>query len=87
VFCDLLACLRAVGIRTQTFPGVLVQYRQNSEASSVRQSLTHKVHAPALVRKSGLWKRDPHLRRALDPLLRPYLQRFLSVEPVNPLCV
>src|ERR1019366_565484 len=62
LFCDLLARLRALGIRAQTFPGVLVQYRQNSKPSPVRQSLTHKVHAPTLVRKSSFWKRDSHLR-------------------------
>src|ERR1700682_1749228 len=74
MFCDLLARLRAVGIRAQTLSGVLIHDRQNPKPSSVRQSLTHKVHAPTLVRKSGFWKPDPHLRGPLDPLLRPYLQ-------------
>src|ERR1700730_1303017 len=83
LFADLLARLRAVGIQAQTLSGVLIDDRQNSKPASIRQSLTHKVHAPALVRKSGFWKPDPHLRRTLDPLLRAHLQCFFSIEPVN----
>jgi hypothetical protein len=37
--------------------------------------------------KSGFWKRDPHLRGTLDPLLRPHLQCFFSIEPVNAFCI
>src|SRR5258708_961420 len=55
LFGDLLARLRAVGIHAQTLSGVLIDYRQNSKPSSVRQAFAHKVHAPTLVRKSGFW--------------------------------
>src|ERR1700730_15222467 len=83
LFTNLLARLRAVGIQAQTLSGVLIDDRQNSKPASIRQSLTHKVHAPALVRKSGFWTPDPHLRRTLDPLLHAHLQCFFSMEPVN----
>src|ERR1700692_3430368 len=83
LFCDLLARLRAVGMHAQTLSRVLIDYRQNSKPSSVRQPFAHKVHAPTLVRKSGFWKGDPHLRGTLDPLPRPHLQFFFSIEPVN----
>src|SRR6266481_3625107 len=83
LFCDLLARRRAVGMHAQTLSGVLIDDRQNSKPSSVRQPLAHKVHAPTLVRKSGFWKPDSHLRGTLDSLLRPHLQCFFPIQPVN----
>src|ERR1700719_2025322 len=83
LFADLLARLRAVGIDAQTLSGVLIDDSQNSKPSPVRQSLAHKVHAPALVRKSGFWKHDSHLCGALRPLLRPHLQCFFPIRRVN----
>src|SRR5258708_5718180 len=83
LFADLLARLRAVGIRAQTLSGVLIDDRQNSKPSSVCQPLTDKVHAPTLVRKSGFWKPDSHLCGTLDSLLRSHLQCFFPIQPVN----
>jgi hypothetical protein len=69
-------------LHAQTLSRVLIDYRQNSKPSSVRQPFAHKVHAPTLVRKG-----DPYLRGTLDPLLRPHLQCFFSIEPVNAFCI
>src|ERR1700680_5247143 len=68
LFDDLLARLRAVGLHAQTLSRVLIDYRQNSKPSSVRQPLAHKVHAPTLVRTSGFWKRLPPLGGPCGPL-------------------
>ena len=87
LFDDLLAHLRAVGLHAQTLSRVLIDDRQNSKPSSVRQPFAHKVHAPTLVRKSGFWKGDPHLRGTLDPLFRPHLQCFFSIQPINAFCI
>ena len=65
--CNLLPRLGAVGIGALTLSGVLIEYRQNPGPFSIRQSLTPKIHAPALVNKAGFWKCDPHARRTVDP--------------------
>jgi hypothetical protein len=73
-------------MHAQTPSGGLIDDRQNSKPSSVRQSLTHKVHAPTLVRKSGFGKRDSHLGGTFA-LLRPHRQRLFPILPVNAFCI
>src|SRR6516162_1994831 len=77
--------LRAVGIGAQTLSGVLIDHRQNPEPSPVHQAVTHKVHAPALVRKTSFWKRYARLGRSFASLLRSHLQPFLSIKTVHTL--
>ena len=73
------ACLRAIRIDAQALPRVLIDYRQDAEPTTVRQSIAHKIHTPSLIRPRRLRQRDARVRGSFPTLLRSHLQTFFAI--------
>src|ERR1700686_2829891 len=82
MFCDLLARLRAVGMHAQTLSGVLIDDRQNSKTSSVRQPLAHKVPAPTLGARFPI--QTVNAFGVYAPTFSPQQHRQSSITVPNP---
>jgi len=79
------ACLGAIRIDTQALPRVLIDYRQDAEPTTVRQSIAHKIHTPALIRPRRLRQWDARVRGSFPSLLHSHLQTFFAIQAVDSL--
>jgi hypothetical protein len=55
----------------------MIHHRQGAEATSIRQAVTHEVHAPALIWARNLGLRGLRARQVMSPLSRLLPKRVL----------
>jgi hypothetical protein len=78
---------RGVGHQAETFPGEVIDHRQDAEPPPVGEAVAQEVKRPALIRSLRDRHRPPRPQRPLAPATAADLQPLLGVEPPELLMV